>query len=373
MQQLYINKIIGMGYIKEVRKALRANRFVSDLFYFLHIDDLLIRLGSKSFENAIENAIEKFRPELKKTSNTEIEKVKNEIRHSYYVCKSSPDEYFLMGLYNFDDEGKRSFVTDKFLYMTMSRLSSRKKHDEEIENKWNFYKLATPYFKRQAVGIFTNRDFDDFKRVALDIHDLILKPLDACMGKGISAVNITNEEQAKMVFDSMIEKGGAWIVEERIRQTKEMAIWCESCVNTVRFLSILNKNTGFHAIKPFLRTGRKGAIVDNAGSGGIFANVDVKSGILCTCGIDELGNRYIEHPDTHIKFEGWQIPQYNQLVDMVKEMHEKIMPTHPYIGWDLALTDKGWVVIEANWGQFVNQYIDHVGLKKEFLQYVEGK
>ena len=164
---------------KKIQKKLRANRFVSDLFYFLHIDDLLIRLGSKSFENAIEYAIEKFRPELKKKSSTEIEKVKNDIRHSYYVCKSSPDEYFLMGLYNFDDEGKRSFVTDKFLYMTMSRLSSRKKHDEEIENKWNFYKLAKPYFKRQAVGVFANRDFDDFKRVALDIHDLILKPLDA--------------------------------------------------------------------------------------------------------------------------------------------------------------------------------------------------
>lgn len=54
-------------------------------------------------------------------------------------------------------------------------------------------------------------------------------------------------------------------------------------------------------------------------------------------------------------------------------MHRELMPSHPYIGWDMALTEKGWVVIECNWGQFINQYADHIGRKKEFLRYVYGK
>lgn len=97
------------------------------------------------------------------------------------------------------------------------------------------------------------------------------------------------------------------------------------------------------------------------------------SGQVSTCGIDELGNRYEKHHDSGITFAGWQIPRYDELVATVKEMHEKIMPEHPYIGWDMALTDAGWVVIECNWGQFVNQYIDHIGLKNDFIHFLTGK
>lgn len=79
-----------------------------------------------------------------------------------------------------------------------------------------------------------------------------------------------------------------------------MAALNESSCNTVRYLSFLNKS-GFFAITPFLRTGRKGSVVDNAGAGGIFANVDVKTGVVYTNGIDELGNEYECHPDSGIR------------------------------------------------------------------------
>lgn len=354
-----------------LRKLLRANGLVFNLYYAFHLDDLSVLLKLGSFENQIVQAIKKFRPDVLKSEDS-LKKLKKDIRHSYYVCKSSPEEYFLMGLYELDDKGKKTFVTDKFLYITMGRVASRKRHDEEIEDKYGFYNLAKPYFKRQVVMVNRASDFKSFLTMALEVRDLILKPLDACMGRGIEAVTITDEVQAKAVFNRMLGKG-KWVAEERIRQVPAMAAWNESCVNTVRFLSFLNPKTGFNVITPFLRTGRKGAVVDNAGSGGIFANVDAKTGVLCTCGIDEMGNRYEEHPDSHVKYQGWQIPQYDELVATVQEMHQTIMPDHPYIGWDLALTDKGWVVIEANWGQFVNQYADHKGRKKEFLEYVTGK
>ena len=356
---------------ESIRKWLRANRIFSIIYYSLRIDNLTIRLRLGNYEKSINNAIRKFRPNMLSAESGELEKLKADIRNSYFVCKSSPEEYFLMELYNFDDDKKRTFVTDKFLFMTMARISSRQKHDEEIEDKFGFYKLAKPYFKRGVVMVSSEEDFVEFKEMSLEVRDVVLKPLNACMGRGIEIKTVTDEESAKSVFEYMIKSGGKFIVEERIKQVPEMAIWNGSSVNTIRFLSFLNKNKEFNAIKPFLRTGRRGAVVDNAGSGGIFANINVENGILCSHGIDEIGNKYIEHPDSHIKFEGWQVPRYDELVAMVKEMHEKIMPTHPYIGWDMALTENGWVVIEANWGQFVNQYIDHIGLKSEFLKYVE--
>lgn len=357
---------------KNIVKKLRSSALVSNLYYGLHIDDLMVAVGSKSYNASLDKAISKFAPEII-SDKGELEKLKKAIKHSYYVCKANPEEYFLLGLSECDDKQQKAFVTDKFMYMTMGKLVSRKKHDAEIEDKFNFYNLAKPYFKRVVIKVNGPGDYDEFAKMALTVHDLILKPLDASMGSGIFAAYVNSEDEAKKVFESLMDKGGSWVVEERIKQSAEMAVWNSSSVNTVRFLSFNNKKTGFHGMKPFLRTGRKGAVVDNAGSGGVFANVDVATGRLSTCGIDEMGRRYECHPDSGVKFEGWQIPRYDELVSTVKEMHLNIMPDHPYIGWDMALTDEGWVVIECNWGQLVNQYVDHIGLKNEFMEYVTGK
>lgn len=357
---------------KKLVKKLRSNSAVSELYYGLHIDDLSVAIGTGSYNKSLYKAIEKFAPD-RIGNKAELAKLKKDIKHSYYVCKANPNEYFLLGLADCDDEKRKSFVTDKYMYMTVGRLISRKRHDREIEDKYNFYQLAKPYFKREVIKVNGVGDYDEFFHMASRVGDLIVKPLDSAMGEGIFAASVDGEEDAKKVFESLMEKGGAWAVEERIKQSSEMAVWNDSSVNTVRFHSFNNKMTGFHILKPFLRTGRKGSVVDNAGSGGILANVDVRTGHLSTKGIDEMGRQYDIHPDSGIKFEGWQIPRYDELVATVKEMHLTVMPDHPYIGWDMALTDEGWVVIECNWGQFLNQYADHIGLKREFMEYLTGR
>ena len=42
------------------------------------------------------------------------------------------------------------------------------------------------------------------------------------------------------------------------------------------------------------------------------------------------------------------------------------MPNYPYIGWDFALTQNGWVLIEGNWGQFLSEFSDREGIKESF-------
>ena len=51
------------------------------------------------------------------------------------------------------------------------------------------------------------------------------------------------------------------------------------------------------------------------------------------------------------------------------------MPTVEYIGWDLAHTDNGWVVIEGNGGgQFIGpQIVWKRGFKNEIEKLINGK
>lgn len=53
---------------------------------------------------------------------------------------------------------------------------------------------------------------------------------------------------------------------------------------------------------------------------------------------DELGNRYVVHPDTKKPTVGFSIPQWEMAVDLSLKL-SLVVPESVYIGWDLALTN----------------------------------
>lgn len=121
---------------------------------------------------------------------------------------------------------------------------------------------------------------------------------------------------------------------------------------------------------PCLRVGRKGQITDNAGNGGILACIHPKDGIVYTDGADEYGRFFSIHPDSKIRFKGWQVPRWDELRALVRDIHTTTMKHHTYIAWDFALTERGWDLIEGNWGQNITQYADQKEIKRQFLEYI---
>ena len=66
---------------------------------------------------------------------------------------------------------------------------------------------------------------------------------------------------------------------------------------------------------------------------------------------------------------GYELPRWNEMKAMCCEM-AKMVPSIKCIGWDVALTDNGWIVVEGNWAtQLVGpQIVLGRGLKKEFQE-----
>ena len=63
--------------------------------------------------------------------------------------------------------------------------------------------------------------------------------------------------------------------------------------------------------------------------------------------IDKDLNEYSEHPLTHVKFDGFQIPCFEEAKKMVLEASlrsDKIL----VVGWDVAISKDGPVIIEGN-------------------------
>lgn len=353
----------------EIRKMFRANSLFSKIYYGLRIDDLWIMFGSKSYKKEQDRVVNIFMTPEEQNDFNLVEKVKKDMKNSYFLGKFSPIEYFLFNLGKKSKKERLEYISDKVIYINLANVVGRKIHDLELEDKFNFYKLTSNYFMRDVCFVSSETDRSEFTKMAKKHRKLILKPNCSACGNGIMVKQVETEEQINNAFDEMLDSGIDWIVEELIKQSASMAVWNESSVNTIRLSSFLNKD-GFHILCPFMRMGQNGAIVDNGGQGGIYAVIDVTTGKILTNGRDEKNNSYVKHPDSGVIYKGWQIPLWKELLVIVEKIHYS-MPKHKYIAWDFALTDKGWVLIEGNWGEFIcQQSTTGKGYKKEFLKLI---
>lgn len=280
----------------------------------------------------------------------------------------TPSEYVYFHLENKTPEERKTFLPHQ-----MRRIYCFSMNDRAgmmvFANKAKTYNCFAPYFKRDAVLISGPKDFEAFNTF-ITAHPVFVKKLVVSAGgDGVSLVDV-NElgMSAQELFDSML-KSGKCLLEELVRQRPEMAVLNPSSVNTVRCFT-LNTRHGTKIDFSFVRCGRSGSFVDNATQGGILAVIDNETGITNTCGADEKGRLYDSHPDTGIVMKGFRIPEWDALVSECKSLASRI-PSVRYVGWDMAYTDKGWVMIEGNcMGQQVGQIVTDKGTRADLIEYM---
>lgn len=130
-----------------------------------------------------------------------------------------------------------------------------------------------------------------------------------------------------------------------------MASFNESSVNTIRMMTALYPSGEVKLFAAFLKIGRKGSTIDNAGAGGnVDCGVNVETGELFNAVKFDSFDKVtpIEcHPDSGHQINGVKIENWDEVVRLVK-MYQARIPWLKTIGWDVALTENGPVIIEIN-------------------------
>lgn len=177
--------------------------------------------------------------------------------------------------------------------------------------------------------------------------EVFIKPADGLEGAGCSVLKYEEGRDFHEEYD-FISKHNL-IVEERVRQHPEMFFGNKS-VNTIRVYTLFdNKTNEAVIIKTTLRAGVGESIVDNSHSGGRSYEIDTDTGIIDSKG---WGHGYVSgggifHPGTDICMLGKRIPFWDDVKQLCKEAAEMI-PQVRYIGWDVAIIEKGPILIEGN-------------------------
>lgn len=229
------------------------------------------------------------------------------------------------------------------------------------------------YYQRDALVFTSNTPISEVKTFIKE-HPVFVKKIGkSSLGKGVSKVDLSEGVyQGKHSIEQLVRKwlseGEDLLLEELVVQSHFMSEFNPSSVNTIRVISFLTKS-GIITPYAFFKTGKAGSFVDNGGAGGILIGIDSKTGELITDGIDEKRNIYVAHPDTGKRYKGAILPDWSQAIDLCKKMALEL-PSVKMVGWDLAHTEKGWILIEANErSQIVGpQLIFNRGLRQELTE-----
>lgn len=174
------------------------------------------------------------------------------------------------------------------------------------------------------------------------------KPLDGQCGGGVFRLDTTVEIDRNSVRDRLSK--GVYLIQTCVVQHPVMDRIYDKSVNTLRILTILDKETGKAvSVAGEVRFGANGSVVDNLAAGGVAVGIDLKTGQLSEFGICKKGGakRTPSHPDSQIRFANVRIPFVREVVDLAEKLHEKLSSIR-VIGWDIAITSDGPVFIEGN-------------------------
>ena len=134
-------------------------------------------------------------------------------------------------------------------------------------------------------------------------------------------------------------------------------------VNTMRMFTFY-KNGESDFLQAVLKIGN-GGVVDNFSSGGMYTYVS-SEGTVYVEAIDRADNIYSIHPYSGKQIVGFKVPQFYEAVELVKEC-AKVIPEIQYVGWDVAISENGPVIVEGNCFPGVYQVKPSLANKKEGL------
>ena len=191
-----------------------------------------------------------------------------------------------------------------------------------------------------------------------------IKPIRGSLGSGIEQIH-DFEEYCKSKENFM---KGRFIVQESVTQHSEMNKLNPKSVNTLRLVTIMDKNGEVSLFSRLLRIGTsKSGYVDNWAKGSLIVGI-TKDGGLKKYGFYQpgFGTKEQMHPDSKIEFETFKIPYYSQAEEAVIRAHKFFYDMYS-VGWDVAITENGCVIIEGNNLWNINGFqTANCGLKKKW-------
>ena len=243
---------------------------------------------------------------------------------------------------------RKRFLTYKRMQKILSKVNNDCYYNDILLNKQKTLKYFSEYIKRKWIYPKESTEIE-FISFVKNHPVLIVKPIDGMCGEGIFRKDYTNVSDYLIASDykEYVEKN--LLVEECIAAHNDLNLNNKS-LNTFRIFTMIDSSGEPHVLKAKFRAGVGDSVVD-AADGSIHYPISIKYGIIEGPGVtleglqkDEL---YYMHSGSEKILVGLKIPYWEEVKLMLIDAAKKI-PQVRLVGWDVAITNNGPEIIEAN-------------------------
>lgn len=186
---------------------------------------------------------------------------------------------------------------------------------------------------------------------------IVIKDPNSTAGRSIRILNVVKNENVieigNQTLDEFVhaefEAKNSLYIEDWIQQHHLISAVSPTGVNTIRMITLLNKKGEVEIIGSVFRISID-CPIDNYSAGNLAAEINPTTGIVIKGGIRKRSSCDLYHdihPITGCQIKGLQIPFWEMITKMVKEA-ALIVPEVSTVGWDVAITENGPVIIEGN-------------------------
>lgn len=300
-------------------------------------------------------------------------------------------------LYDLKTRDYKLFLSDYHENVKAIRLND--KYADQLDDKIKFTRLIGEYLdvpdeiaslsKGKIIPLSANYNItspENLVNLLKDINVLILKPIDSASGMGVvrvsiekDMINYNKELITKEEFNSRINSLSNYIVSPYIKQARYSEEIFPRTVNTIRIITMISPGDKM----PFIAAAahrfgtEKSFPVDNCNAGGLTANINITTGKLSGAVFTYFDGNELKwmdnHPDTGSPIKDVVIPGWDKISGDILSAASKI-PHLKYIGWDIVVTNDGFIILEGNNGPDIKLHQVHEPLllkpqTKEFFKY----
>lgn len=273
-------------------------------------------------------------------------------------------DYIQYKFYDRNRYSRSTFIEYQKLHKII-KICNNPEKEKIFNSKILFNKKFKEYLNREWLDCTTCTK-DEFLNFLNKYKEVILKPELGSFGMGIKKIQSGNFNVDKLFEEFKLKK---YILEEIIEQHKSLSELNRTSLNTIRVVTLIDKNKNVNIMSAVLRVGREGKVTDNFHSEGLASLIDIETGIVKTMAVDRNFSHYVIHPDSKKIICGFKIPVWDKVKERVKEL-AIVIPDVRYVGWDIAIDkNENVICIEGNYSADpdVTQTTDQVGKYYEYI------
>lgn len=195
----------------------------------------------------------------------------------------------------------------------------------------------------------------------LPARDLFSKPVALQAGEGASrwrwdGTRYLGEDDKPHETEALVEhlrdlsRNHPYVLQPRLVNIDVLDDLTAGALATLRITTAKVPGSDPVLIGAFLRMSATDGPVDNFDQGGLAASVDPEAGRLSAAVRKPLrlaANDYTHHPVSGSPIAGTRVPMWDEALRLALEAHRRLDVT-VIVGWDLAVTTDGMLLIEAN-------------------------